>query len=252
MKTTSISLAAAALLSGPLAFAQSEREPGDYVYEDEANRYGFRVTSKPTYPSSLAREGIDKGQAMIVFEVSPEGKLTQLLPIHATHEAFAERAAEAMRRWEYAPPRIEGEPVYLAQKVRFDFESSGGLYYSTSREFASNYLHSAASDNLLDGAIALTPASKLDRPLNPIETPKPAWDPNWLGGREQVEIVFSFYVDRSGQVKLPTVAQAPSDVDPRFVEQSVRAFQQWRFDPPRRSGRATIARASQPIVFRRP
>jgi len=251
MKAASAVLAALALSAAPFALAQGDREPGNYVYEDAGTRYGFRVTAQPTYPHALARQGIEKGEATIAFEVSPEGELTQLLPIHATHESFAQQAAQAMRRWEYSPPKLNGEPVYLTQRVRFQFESGGGLYFATSSEFAANYLDSARDESLSEG-IALTPASRLDRPLRPIETPKPAWNPEWLGGKDEAEIVFSFYVDRNGQVKLPTVSDAPGDVDPRFVEESVRALQRWRFEPPLRNGRATIARASQPIVFRRP
>lgn len=251
MKASSITLALAAALivSGPLAFGQSRQTTDNYVYEDSSNRYGFRVTSEPNFPAILLQEGIDKGQATIVFEVSPEGELTQLVPIEATHEAFAREAERAMRRWEFAPPVIDGESVFLTQKVSFDFESTGNLFVRTSDEFALEFL-AVSSRSGQPGAISLTPASKLDRPLDPISTPKPAWDAEWLDGKEEVEIVFTFYVDQNGQVKLPTVSQAPYDVDPRLVEESVLALQEWRFAPPRRNGQPTVARASQPLVFR--
>jgi len=92
-------------------------------------------------------------------------------------------------------------------------------------------------------------AKGLDAPLHPTHTEPPDYPIACLeqspgGGRAVIEC----FIDRDGWVRLPrVVASAPRE---EFGWAAAAAAAQWRFDPPRRHGEATVVRVEVPFTFK--
>ncbi|MCX6956437.1 MAG: energy transducer TonB [Verrucomicrobia bacterium] len=65
-----------------------------------------------------------------------------------------------------------------------------------------------------------------------------------LPGRELVPV--KFFVDESGKVRVPVILECTA---PDLGQAAIVAVEQWRFDPPRISGRPTIVRETLKLDF---
>lgn len=75
----------------------------------------------PKYPFDLRKAGLS-GQATVKFVVSPEGTVTQLTAIDATHKTFETAALEAVKLWTFTPGMKEGKPVATTMVVPMVFQ----------------------------------------------------------------------------------------------------------------------------------
>jgi len=73
----------------------------------------------PKYPSE-AREQRISGTVRLHVIISKEGKVQQL-ELVSGHPLLAESAIEAVRKWEYKPTLLNGEPVEVDTTVDVGF-----------------------------------------------------------------------------------------------------------------------------------
>lgn len=74
----------------------------------------------PTYPAALRREKI-QGVANVSFIVKPDGSVTEVTVIDATHRLFGSAAVEAVKKWRFRPGTVGGQPVACRMVVPVQF-----------------------------------------------------------------------------------------------------------------------------------
>jgi TonB family protein len=74
----------------------------------------------PEFPPSL-RGKTERGTALVKYFVDPEGRARVPVAVHATEPQFAAAALEAVRKWRFEPPRIDGRPVVALEMQFFQF-----------------------------------------------------------------------------------------------------------------------------------
>ncbi len=69
-----------------------------------------RVRIDPVYPASEASRG-RPGECTVVFDITPEGRTTNIRPSDCTSRAFEQATLNAVSRWRYDPQVRDGQPV---------------------------------------------------------------------------------------------------------------------------------------------
>lgn len=110
-----------------------QRERADHRYEDLFSQYGdqallrkmqpeytgnkittrsFRalVTHAPSYPSSAARRG-SEGWVDMMFSIEKDGTTSDQFAYFSSHPAFTKEVMKVIRRFQFEPAMIDGEPV---------------------------------------------------------------------------------------------------------------------------------------------
>lgn len=77
----------------------------------------LRVKQKIVFPRMKDRE---KGYADIKVHIAPDGRSFFPEIIETNNEAIAWSALTAITQWRFAPPTIDGEPVYVVFQQRFE------------------------------------------------------------------------------------------------------------------------------------
>lgn len=75
----------------------------------------------PQYPFDLRKAGLS-GRATVKFVVTPEGTVTQLTAVDATHKMFETAALEAVKLWRFTPGIKNGKPVSTTMVVPMVFQ----------------------------------------------------------------------------------------------------------------------------------
>ncbi|GAB5558852.1 MAG: hypothetical protein SynsKO_04990 [Synoicihabitans sp.] len=92
----------------------------------------LKKSTKPVYPFSMRRKGMT-GHALVGFVVSTKGKVLDAYPIWADHPEFGSAAAEAVLKWQYERPRLNGRPVNVRMQVPVVFSIFSGPRDSSSQ-----------------------------------------------------------------------------------------------------------------------
>ncbi len=70
-----------------------------------------RSSAQPAYPSIMLRQELE-GSCTIRVRIAPNGRVTEAIPMDATHPAFcAATERHALRRWRFEPATRDGVPV---------------------------------------------------------------------------------------------------------------------------------------------
>jgi len=200
----------------------------------------------PQFPASLITDGVTEGHATFAVSISPEGQLTDSLPLAYTHAAFVRVCQDVMKGWKITPARLDGENVPVQMELRFDFKREGVVETSTIN--ISNHFLESIIPGLADRRLAfrLTRENELDRPPVPIATVSPEYarQAEKAGVRGKVQVYF--YIDQKGEVRLPSVT---AEAHPYLSDIAVTALRQWHFAPPTRHGEPVMIAASQEFDF---
>lgn len=102
----------------PVTFAGSEER----VFElDRLSQPPLPVSqAAPVYPYELKKRGIT-GRVELTFTVDAEGRVRDVVVIRATHPAFGEAGAAAIRQWKFRPGSIDGRPVPARMRQPLSF-----------------------------------------------------------------------------------------------------------------------------------
>ena len=83
------------------------------------------VRIDPVYPASEASRG-RPGECTVVFDITPEGRTTNIRPTDCTSRAFEQATMNAVSRWRYAPQVRNGEPtLYQNATTRLVYSLDG-------------------------------------------------------------------------------------------------------------------------------
>lgn len=234
MKTITF-LAVLSTLAATPAFAVAAETP--------VERKPLRIiqTEEAVFPWMLSQQGITEGWARIAITVDAEGNLLDALPVAYTRKPFADQAVWALRRWNYEPMLIRGEPVGTQTEIVFNFQAVGVVVsFDTTR-----YL-----ERLVPEKVAYKPCTlrELDRVPTPIEAAAPVYSDKLADKGVVGQAVVEFYIDETGTVRVPAVVSAD------FTELgilAVSAVETWKFEPPTSNNEPVLAKVRQTFAFHR-
>lgn len=211
--------------------------------------FAINQTVDPIYPYKLKNLGYEDGSATFAIVINQYGELEDYLLLEATHIAFGEAVEEALPKWTFSPPLVDGENASIASKIKVDFKREGGIVY----ESFGYYSLDLQFGNLFDKAESYRVYSLKDLDKIPVPTKieKPAFHTELLEDRELVSAVFEFYIDTEGRVRIPTLREADDKVDERLLIIAQNALSMWRFEPPLKGGKPVVAKLAQPFRFTR-
>jgi len=63
------------------------------------------------------------GYAVVEFNVTADGRTSDVRPVLATAYSFAEKAVLAVQQWRFSPARKNGQPVVVRMRLPFTFRS---------------------------------------------------------------------------------------------------------------------------------
>lgn len=196
-----------------------------------------KLTPPPVYPYALARAGT-AGSATVDFIIDPDGQVSEVMVRDASDPAFGRALQAAAEAWTFQPALKDGRPSWSLFRYKQVFRLSDAE------------LMPAAARRLLrelDGPqAAIIEAAELDAKLVRRVSAVPVYprESRQAGTGGAVEL--AFIVDRDGQVLLPQLISAP---DEALGWAALNAAARWRFDPPRRDGKAVDARARAVLRF---
>lgn len=200
-------------------------------------------TVEPQFPNALAFSPISGGTANIVINVDADGKLADLLIASYTNRAFADEAANVLRRWHYTPARENGEPIGVRTTLRFEFSASGRVV-SLSAIDTFDILDSMRTQRLTSVICQPAELDRLPTALAPVPPANPARRIAATAPRNSV--VVDFFIDEKGVPRMPVVVESPHEV---FSRAAVGALTQWRFTAPTRGGKPVAVRVRQQFIF---
>lgn len=234
-------LMAFAFLAGGGALA-SGIDPLVPPTRDERVSMRIHQTTPIVYPQVMLERGIVQGAARVAISLDHTGRLTDVLVIAYTHEAFAEAAEAALREWSYEPMRVRGEHVATQAILDLNFEAKGVVINLN----AGTDLVRHVLPFLRGESYAPCSLRELDRIPEPVAFAEPVYPRELkLHGVEGTAVI-EFFIDENGAVRVPAV------IDADFWELGVLAMEavrQWRFEPPTSRGRPVLVRVRQPFIF---
>ncbi len=225
--------------------------------EGEIRRYRANATSKlefsikeyqdPIFPNSLKMEGYDEGYATFAICVNQFGELKDYLLLEASHIQFAKAVERVIPKWRYSVPLVDGEVGAIASKIRVNFERGSGFVYETIgyQSLLPNFINVP----LYSDAYRIYTLNELDSIPIPNHIQKPNFPVQMLEERETVNAVFEFFIDKEGNVRIPTLREADDRIDERLLIIAQEALLQWKFNPPMHNGKPVVAKAAQPFRF---
>jgi TonB family protein len=238
MKNSTIPLFCSALMLALPAGAQVGRQPAD--------RYSLSViqTEEPTFPLRLLTTAVLTGDAKVAIDVDEKGRLTDLLVTGYSRKEFADAAVAVIKRWQYLPPLVDGQPWSSVREMRFDYSRSGVVVNFTGMEAMDNRIDELLQGSRIYRTYTLRDLDRIPTPIHVVSPVSPAPDP---ANRAKHTITVEFYIDEQGQVRLPAVTR--SEVGSQYAASALTAVRQWRFDPPMVKGRPVLVLVSQEFNF---
>lgn len=203
-------------------------------------------TVEAQFPHVLTLTHLTSGEARVVVNIDPDGKLVDWLVTGYTHKAFADEAVSVLRQWRYVAPTEGGQPIGIRTELRFEFEATGRVVSLMAIETPEVLLKQMGiGPRLITHVCNL---QELDRPIAPVNPASPAY-PGQAGVRADARsVMIDFYVDEKGQPRMPVVVSSAHDV---LAQAAVGALNQWRFTAPTRAGRPVAVRVRQEFIFPR-
>lgn len=203
----------------------------------------FEVTVEPQLPAVLRAEGMRDARVVFVLDVGADGRLTDLLVTAASYQELIRPCTEAVRQWRFKPARYEREPVAAQLKLTINLTQTGAVVTRTAAEMVGEWTERLTGRRM---DYEMCRASEVDRPLVAITRPSPEYarDAESIGISGRVRVYF--YVDETGQVRMPAVAP---DTNPYLSSIATEAMRGWRFEPPTRDGRPVLVAAVQDFDF---
>ncbi len=186
----------------------------------------IQVVVAPVYPLELLRQG-RHGSAKVWIAVGPDGKVRDSRVVEASDPRFGLATQAAAEAWVFEPARKDGQASWASLGLTEDFNERDR---DTGPDRATEELLALLDREAPDFANA----SELDAPLSVFRRVQPVY-PRALdrtGTRGEASI--DFYIDRDGQVRLPSILSADR---PEFGWAAATAVGRWRYRPPTRDGK---------------
>lgn len=194
------------------------------------------VMVDPVYPHALLLAGTTGG-ARVNFNVTSEGRVTNVRIDEATAPEFGEAVAAAIASWQFRPLRKDGKDVWADLSMTWRFEAPA---------------EDSAERRLLNDQGAereVVNARQLDRPLAPLFLRQAVYPAALKETGETGEAQIEAIIDRDGRVRLPRIRSASR---PEFGWAAVTVVNQWLFETPRKGGQPVDVRVIIPLEFKVP
>ncbi len=200
------------------------------------------------YPSSLVSVGLKSGSASVAIAVDDTGHLTDYLVTAYTHEAFANSAVAALKKWTFEPAMFHGFPRNSKADLTFRFQMEGVVVVTMTGLSYQEMLHI----KLAPGSYAYSACTlgELDRIPVPTKIVNPVYPTQVARSSRGGHVLVSFYIDEQGHVRMPCVSRETNEANEELAAIAVTAIDQWQFDPPMSRGRAVLVAAQQDIHFK--
>lgn len=198
----------------------------------------------PVYPPALLDEGVNSGRVDVALSIGADGKVDDCLAVAYTRQEFAQAAVAAIRHWTFDPARFDGRPVPCTSAVDVEFRAQGTAIVTMNlQDYVANWMASIAQR---DGSFRALTLGQLDHVPRPVHVVAPIYPAQLAQAGRSGPVTVSFYIDRTGAVRLPCVGPG---TDPALASLAIDALRQWRFQPPLYRGRPVLAQATQVFDF---
>jgi TonB family protein len=199
----------------------------------------IRGIAQPVYPYPLLREG-KKGKAVVLFQISPQGKVVGLKIAEAAQPEFGLALAAAVETYGFDPALKDGHPVTSVLKTEQDFTSSQSDKVVAGEDLSLLRREKKKPETIVG-------ADQLDAPLKPLSRQSPVFPVTLTDGLDHGEAMIELLVDEAGRARLPRIISASN---PAFGYAAVQAVAQWLFEPPKSGGKPAVARTRVPFEFK--
>jgi TonB family protein len=233
-----------------LTFALSVSGTAKPGIESDKIDLQFDVTAEPEFPLRLRNEGLLEGTASVVVVVDRDGQLRDFLLLEASHVMLGEAVMKVVPDWKFTPPTQNGQPINAAHRINFIFDSHGAVISVFGFDAFIQRHPGYAATTRTPFRHEIVPPRQLDQLPVPLRRIDPAAPPlNSLHGQPQ-RVVFSFFIDQAGRVRIPLPIESPDHPIDEFLLDSVHnALVQWQFTPPTLDGKPVITQVNQPFDF---
>lgn len=189
---------------------------------------------RPDYPLPMRRAGIE-GEVLVVFDVTPEGRVRNAWVARSNHPGFDEAAIEAVEAWRFTPGVVDGRPVYTRISVPMVFRIQGdgevGFRIRRPRKFSPE-----------------TPeAMQFERPPELKNYVVPSYPREALLADEGAKVTVGFLIGPDGLVhRAEPIGEAPA----ALAAAAVAAVEGFAFRPGSRAGEPCYAGVRIEFQFR--
>jgi TonB family protein len=199
-----------------------------------------RVSVK--FPIRPFNEGIKWGKVSLMLEVHPDGQLGDVLVFEHTGADFAEAAVFAVKKWEFTPALLAGEPVGSIVTINVQFEVNGVTAHT-------KLIGQAAEQAAPGGRFTYRPftLTELDGVPRALFRAAPVYPREWILEGRTGAVTIDFFIDEDGRTRFPRVVW---EADELLGAVTVDAVKGWQFEPPLRRGQAVLAQVRQMFHFR--
>lgn len=194
------------------------------------------------FPGSATARSIPEGRATVSVAIGRDGKVEDLLIISYSDEAFAKALQEEIPHVEFEPAMLMGRPIPGRVNVTYDFKTPalGMNAMDLAGRIGSNM------EGVKDVYVA-HPETDLDSPLEFTRVVFPSLPKNYdRKSGEEIRAYVTFYIDETGQARIPNIESSPS---PRLVRGALAAVARWHFQPPKVGGKPALIFTGRPVRF---
>lgn len=195
------------------------------------------------YPGAASSRGVAHGSATVAVLVDADGKPLDFFVTSETDSAFGRALVEKLEKLDYQPATLRGAPIPARCGFTYEFQAGG-----TTGMNAIDAGESRSARGKPKPVRTAVSESKLDHRLEITAGTVPTLPPG-IGAGKPVKVLVSFFVDESGQVRVPNVESAPA---PELVAPLIAALSTWTFKPPTAGGKPAIVFVTRPIPLAAP
>jgi TonB family protein len=205
-------------------------------------------TEPVIYPRRATEIGVTSGEVHVSVQVDEKGKLTDHLVTAYSHPLLAESAVQAIKKWDYEPAWVAGEPRSATIDLSFQFENRGMVVVDLN---VSSYVQ-LRDIQLRPGAYryGVKTLRQLDRIPTPTKVVQPLYPAEAAQKQQSAVITVNFFIDEKGRVRLPAVSRETSENYAEFSAAAVNAVTEWEFEPPLSKGQPVLVAARQDFNFK--
>jgi outer membrane biosynthesis protein TonB len=188
------------------------------------------------YPGAASAHGVAHGYATVAVLVDADGKPLDFFVTSETDAAFGRALVEKLETVAYQPATLRGAPIPARCGFTYEFQAGGTI----------NVMNASESRSTLGRpkpARAAVAEGKLDHKLEIVSGSVPVLPPG-IGPGKPVKVLVTFFVDESGQVRVPNVESSPA---PELIAPAIAALSTWKFQPPTAGGKPAIVFVSRRI-----
>jgi TonB family protein len=200
-------------------------------------------TTRPIFPLRLKNTTLMEGEAWVAIKIDLDDQLEDFLVTGYTRKEFADEAVQALKDWKYETTRLRGEKWGTIREVHFIFSRSGVVISQTGMDSIASYMEQLMPDGTAFRALKLR---ELDRIPVPIKVVSPSYPKELAAKGVKGRVVVDFYVDETGQVRLPGALEWNDDT---LANLAVTAVKEWKFEPPLHNGKPVLLQISQVFDF---